>query len=191
LRAHLDAPLRFPELRARIAAREASLRAEVKRLRAVGALERRVLLGMPYTVEDRLTESGIALLGVADLLRSWLLSRPEQPAQLGTDEAKAAIKALSASWRSGIRRELTASPSSLGELSDALPENSYPSLARCLSAMKETRQVETLPRANGRKPYSLTAWGRQADTPLAAASAWELLHRPFGPPKGAGNSGST
>src|SRR5215475_14682866 len=73
LRAHLEGPLRLPDLRERIGgAAQTTLRGQVGNLRGIGALERHVLGGMPYTVENELTDVGKAVLAVADIVEAWL-----------------------------------------------------------------------------------------------------------------------
>lgn len=176
LRAHRQHPLRFNQLRERLGTgRETPLRREVGKLRAVGALERRVLPGMPYTVEDELTDAGRGLLDLAQAVDAWLVRRPKGSIPLGSDEGKAAIKALIGGWSSGILRELTASPCSLAELSNAIPEVSYPSLERRLSAMRDADLVEALPAKHGRKPYAICGWAREADAVLQTAGGWERV----------------
>jgi len=176
LRAHLAGPLSFPDLRAKVRARKASLRAEVPRLRAAACLERHVLKGMPYTVENELTERGRGLLAVAVEVEAWLANRPGGPAPLGSNAGKATVRALLGGWSSGILDELAAAPRSLTELSNAIPELSYPALARRLTAMKDTRQVEVRDAANRHKPYAITSWGSKVDAVLVAAHRWGLHH---------------
>lgn len=178
LRAHLDGPLRLPELRERIGgAAQTTLRGQVGNLRGIGALERHVRGGMPYAVENELTEAGKAVLEVAELVEGWLARAPQGAIPLGSESAKGALRSLIGGWGSTMLRALAARPLSLTELSSVIAEVSYPSLERRLAAMRAARQVEVLPGgAGGAKPYAVTTWTRQAIRPLVAAGRCECLH---------------
>jgi DNA-binding HxlR family transcriptional regulator len=178
LRAHLDGPLRLPDLRERIGgAAQTTLRGQVGNLRAIGALERHVRSGMPYTVENELTEAGRGVLGVAAIVEAWLAEAPQGSIPLGSEPAKGAIRALVGAWGSTMLRALAAQPLALTQLSSAIPDLSYPALERRLSAMRAARQVELRPEeGRGGKPYAATEWLRQAVAPLAAASRCECEH---------------
>lgn len=178
LRAHLDGPLRLPDLREHIGgAAQTTLRGQVGNLRSIGALERHVRSGMPYTVENELTETGHGILDVADKVEAWLSRAPQGPVAFGSEPAKGAIRALVAGWGSTILRALAARPLSLTELDSVIPEISYPSLERRLSAMRAARQVEVLTNDDGTaKPYTVTDWTRQAVVPLVAAGRCECEH---------------
>jgi DNA-binding HxlR family transcriptional regulator len=178
LRAHLDGPLRLPDLRERIGgAAQTTLRGQVGNLRAIGALERHVRSGMPYTVENELTDAGRGILGVADMVEAWLSRAPQGPIAFGSEPAKGAIRALVAGWGSTILRALASRPLSLTELDGVVPDLSYPALERRLSAMRAARQVEALPSsAGGAKPYAVTDWTRQAVGLLVAAGRCECEH---------------
>jgi DNA-binding HxlR family transcriptional regulator len=178
LRAHLDGPLRLPDLRERIGgAAQTTLRGQVGNLRAIGALERHVRSGMPYTVENELTDVGRSILDVAEVVEAWLERAPHGPILFGSEPAKGAIRSLIGGWSSTVLRALAASPLSLTELSTAIPEISYPSLERRISAMRAARQIEVLPSETGKsRPYGVTDWTRQAVGPLAAAARCECEH---------------
>ncbi len=178
LRAHLEGPLRLPDLRERIGgAAQTTLRGQVGNLRAIGALERHVRSGMPYTVENELTEVGKGVLGVAAVVEAWLAQAPQGPIALGSEPAKVAIRALIGAWGSTTLRALAAQPLSLTELSSAITDLSYPALERRLSAMRAARQIElSSDGGRGAKPYSVTEWTRQAVGPLAAAGRCECEH---------------
>jgi len=180
LRAHLDGPLRLPDLRERIGgAAQTTLRGQVGNLRAIGALERQVRSVMPYTVENELTDVGRGILAVADAVEAWLSRAPMGPIALGSEPAKGAIRALVAGWDSTVLRALSVRPLSLTELDSVIVDVSYPSLERRLSAMRAARQLELEPNAMGKsKPYSVTEWTRQAVGPLIAASRCERQHLP-------------
>ncbi len=178
LRSHLDGPLRLPDLRERIGgAAQTTLRGQVGNLRALGALERHVRSGMPYTVENELTEVGRGVLAVAASVEAWLSQAPLGPIPLGSEPAKGAIRALVGAWGSTMLRALAVRPLALTELSSAIPELSYPALERRLSAMRVARQVELKPDAGrGAKPYAVSEWTRQAVGPLVAAGRCECEH---------------
>jgi DNA-binding HxlR family transcriptional regulator len=177
LRAHLDGPLRLSDLHERIGgAAQATLRGQVGNLRGIGALERQVRRGMPYTVENELTDAGHGVLEVAEGVEAWLTRAPQGPIALGSEPAKGALRALVGGWGSTILRALAARPLSLTELDSVIPEISYPSLERRLSAMRAARQLEALPGQGGSRPYEVTEWTRQAVAPLAAAGRCECRH---------------
>lgn len=180
LRAHLDGPLRLPDLRERIGgAAQTTLRGQVGNLRGIGALERHVRGGMPYTVENELTDVGRGVLAVAEIVEAWLARAPQGPITLGSEPAKGAIRALIGGWGSTMLRALAARPLSLTELSSVIGDHSYPALERRLSAMRAARQVEVRPNGgSSAKPYAVTAWTRQAVGPLVAAGRCECEHLP-------------
>jgi DNA-binding HxlR family transcriptional regulator len=178
LRAHLDGPLRLPDLRERIGgAAQTTMRGQVGNLRGIGALERQVRGGMPYTVENELTEAGRGVLAVADIVEAWLARAPQGPIALGSEPAKGAIRSLIGAWGSTMLRALAARPLSLTELSSVISDLSYPALERRLSAMRAARQVEASPNGDrGAKPFAVTDWTRQAVGPLVAAGRCECEH---------------
>jgi DNA-binding HxlR family transcriptional regulator len=178
LRAHLEGPLRLPDLRERIGgAAQTTLRGQVGNLRSIGALERHVRSGMPYTVENELTEAGRGVLGVATVVETWLAEAPQGSIPLGSEPAKGAIRALVGAWGSTMLRALAAQPLALTELSNTISDLSYPALERRLSAMRAARQVELRSEeGRGGKPYAVTEWLRQAVAPLAAAGRCECEH---------------
>jgi DNA-binding HxlR family transcriptional regulator len=178
LRAHTDGPLRLPDLRERLGgAAQTTLRGQVGNLRGIGALERHVRAGMPYTVENELTEAGEEVLAVAETVEAWLSRAPQGPIALGSELAKGAIRALVGGWGSTMLRALAARPLSLTELSSVIGDHSYPALERRLSAMRAARQVEQRPSGGrGAKPYGVTDWTRQAVAPLVAAGRCECEH---------------
>lgn len=178
LHAHLDGPLRLPDLRESIGgAAQTTLRGQVGNLRGIGALERHVRSGMPYTVENELTDVGRGVLAVAEVVEGWLRRAPQGPIVLGSESAKGAIRALVGGWGSTILRALAARPLSLTELSSVINDHSYPALERRLSAMRAARQLEPRPGGDrGAKPYGVTEWTRQAVGPLVAAGRCECQY---------------
>ncbi len=177
LRAHTEGPLRFPELRERIGgAAQTTLRSQVGNLRELDALAKRERGGMPYTVENELTEVGRAVLLVADALEAWLERAPQGPISLGSEPAKAAIRALVGAWGSTMLRALAARPLSLTELDGLIADLSYPGIERRLAAMRAARQVEQAPGQGAGRPYAVTPWLRQAVAPISVAGRCECRH---------------
>jgi DNA-binding HxlR family transcriptional regulator len=132
---------------------------------------------MPYTVENELTDIGRGILDVAKVVEAWLSRSPQGPIAFGSEPAKGAIKSLVGGWDSTVLRALAARPLSLTELSGVIPDFSYPSLERRISAMRSTRQVEVLPSEAGKsRPYAVTTWTRQAVGPLVTAGRCECEH---------------
>lgn len=178
LRAHLEGPLRLPDLRERIGgAAQTTLRGQVGNLRGIGALEGCVRSGMPYTVENELTPVGLGVLSVAEVVEAWLALAPQGSIPLGSESAKGAIRALVGGWGSTMLRALAARPLSLTELSSVINDHSYPALERRLSAMRAARQLEPRPDGDrGSKPYGVTEWTRRAAAPIAAAGRCEYKY---------------
>lgn len=178
LRAHLDGPLRLPDLRERIGgAAQTTLRGQVNNLRGIGALERQARGGMPYAVENEITPAGRGVLEVAEVVEGWLQRAPQGPIALGSEPAKGAIRALVGAWGSAVLRALAARPLSLTELSGAITDLSYPALERRLSAMRAARLAAPIPDdRRGARPYGVTEWTREAVGPLVAAGRCECDH---------------
>ncbi len=177
LRAHVDGPLRLPELRERMGgAAQTTLRGHVGNLRGIGALERHVLSGMPYTVENELTDLGREVLAVAEVVEAWLAQAPQGSIALGSEPAKGALRALIGGWGSTMLRALAARPLSLTELASLIGGLSYPAVERRLSAMRAARQVERLGGSGNSTPYAVTDWVRQAIAPLAVAGRCECRY---------------
>ena len=155
---------------------QTTLRAQLKKLCALGAIERKRRNRFPGAIEHELTGAGRDLLSVAGVLGQWLQNAPEGPLLLASPEAKAAIKALVEGWSTAILRVLAARPLTLTELDGIITSLNYPSLERRLTAMKLAGQVEQV-RGNGRgTPYRVTEWTRQGVGPLVAAAHWERQH---------------
>ena len=167
------------DLGERVGAGQTALRRQVDNLRRLGALEHHVRSGLPYTVENELTDAGRCILAVAETVEAWLTRAPQGAIALGGESAKRAIRALVGGWSSTMLQALAAQPRSLTELSSAIDDLSYPALERRLSAMRAVGLVE--PRPNGRrgaKPFAVTEWMRQAVGPLVAAGRCECEHLP-------------
>jgi DNA-binding HxlR family transcriptional regulator len=158
---------------------QTTLRAQLKRLEEIGAIEKHRRDRFPGVLEYELTEVGNDLLFVLDVLDRWLVQAPEEPLALGGNAAKAAIKALAEGWSTTMLRALAAGPLSLTELSGVIGSLSYPSLERRLGAMRLASLVAAR-RGNGQgTPYAVTAWLRQGIAPLLAAARWERRNVPL------------
>jgi DNA-binding HxlR family transcriptional regulator len=161
---------------------QTTLRAQLKRLDQVKALEKRRRNRFPGVLEYELSAAGRELLFVADTIERWLGRAPEGPLQLGGNPAKAAIKALAEGWSTTMLRALAANPLSLTELDRVIASLSYPALERRLAALRLAGQVEARA-GNGRgTPYAVTGWAREGIGPLAAAARWERRHMPVDTP---------
>lgn len=180
LRALADGPKRQSELRrAAGLPAQTTLRAHLKGLEQSGAIAKRRRDVFPGTLDYELGKSGEDLLFVAAALGEWLERGAEGPLTLGSDTARAAIRALVEAWSASILRALAAKPLSLTELDRLIDGLNYPSLERRLGAMRLAGLVRAQP-ANGRAgtPYGVTEWLRRGITPLAAAIRWERRHIP-------------
>lgn len=154
-----------------------TMRSYLGSLEELGVVERRQEAGFPGSVSYALTSSGKGLLWVESIHRGWLQLAPNGPVQPATQAAKSAIKALIGGWSSGIVRALAARPFALTELSRLIPQISYPTLERRLSAMRRVGLAEARRNGSGRgTPYAATHWLRHAVGPLTASMEWEQRH---------------
>lgn len=154
---------------------QTTMRSHLRKLAELGVLERRRQDDFPGALAFELTAAGHELLGVADVLETWLALAPEGRLQLGDSAAKSAIKALIGGWSTTLVRALAAKPLTLTELARVISDLSYPSLERRLVAMRLAGQLEATPGSRGR-PYAVTEWLRRAVAPIVAATRWEGLH---------------
>jgi DNA-binding HxlR family transcriptional regulator len=178
LQAHQEGRLTLPDLQERFAgASKHTLRNRVVSLREFGAIARRPLKRMPYAVENELTDLGHEMLSVAERVEAWLVRSPHGALALGGEEARGAIGALIGGWESTILWVLAREPLPMTALSGMLPEISYPSIERRLSAMRTVRQVEAWEGRRGAKPHAVTKWTRQAVGPLLAAGRCEYRRK--------------
>lgn len=151
-----------------------TMRTYLRELTELGIVEREREAGFPGSVGFGLTPSGKTLLAVGGILQRWLDLAPDGPIALGTVAAKSATKALVDGWSVGIVRALAARPFTLTELHRLIPQLSYPSLERRLTAMRTIGQVEAKrDRGSRGTPYKATEWLRQGVAPLTAATSWE------------------
>lgn len=151
-----------------------TLRAYLRRLAEVEVLERRQEPGFPGSVSYAITPVGSKLLAVGGVLQRWLEQAPAGPIALGSPAAKSTTKALVDGWSAAIVRALAVRPLALTELHRLIPQISYPTLERKLTAMRLVGllQPETSGSSRG-TPYGVTRWLREAVPSLAAAVAWE------------------
>ncbi len=179
LRALADGPRQQAELRrAAGSPAQTTLRAQLKRLMEIGAIERQRLNRFPGVLEYELTATGKELLPVLDAVERWLARNPDGPLALGSGEAKAAIRALADGWSTKMLRALAAGPLSLTELDGVISSLSYPALERRLAAMRLAGLIAARP-GNGRgTPYEVTDLLRQGIAPLVAAARWERRNLP-------------
>lgn len=157
---------------------QTTLRAQLKRLVDVGAVEKRRRNRFPGVLEYELSAAGQELLLLAQALERWLALAPAGPLSLGEDAAKAAIKALAEGWSTTMLRALAAGPLSLTELDRVIAAHSYPSLERRLGALRLAGLVEARQSEGRGTPYGVSEWLRQGTAPLATAARWERRHLP-------------
>jgi DNA-binding HxlR family transcriptional regulator len=156
-----------------------TLRAYLRTLGEWGLLERKQEPDFPGAVSYQLTASGHDLVRTASVLQRWLKTAPQGPISLGTPAAKSTVKALVDGWDAAIVRAIAARPCTLTELARAIPQVSYPTLERRLTAMRRIGQAEARRNGDGRgNPYGATTWLSEAVAPLIAGAAWERRHAP-------------
>lgn len=176
LRALRDEPTALIDLRRAVGfPPESTLRAYTRSLTEEGVLERR-REGFPGAVTFALAPAGEELLAIADVLERWLNEAPEGPVPLGSSVAKTATRALIEGWSTKVVRALAARPLSLIELSRLIPDVTYPSLERRLTAMRLAGQIEVCPGANRGTNLQVSGWLRRSIAPLAVAVRWERRH---------------
>jgi DNA-binding HxlR family transcriptional regulator len=168
-------PMRLGELLPELGGPSPStLRTRLTELVDLGAVAKRGG-GMPYAVENELTDVGRDLLDAVDALAAWLSRAPQEPIPLGSVAARAATKALAQGWESTMLDAFAARPLSLTQLNGLIGQLSYPALERRLAALRATGLVE--PTSDGNRPlYRVSQWGREARDPIAAAARFERLH---------------
>jgi DNA-binding HxlR family transcriptional regulator len=152
-----------------------TLRVHLRLLSETGVFTKHQQNGFLGSFDYELTQTGRALLDVAEILEAWLKASPEGSLALGSVGAKGAIKALAEGWSSNMLRALAAGPLSLTELDGLITTVSYPSLERRLAAMRLAGQIEAKRDGGRSTPYTVTDWLRLAVAPLAVAARWERL----------------
>jgi len=160
---------------------ETTLRGHLTRLEEIGAVRRRMRPGGPQFVKNELTGVGIDLLVATRALEGWLSRAPHGPIELGTVQAKGAVKALLGGWDSTLLRALAARPLTLTQLDRLIGAFSYPALERRLAAMRSTG-LAVAGASQGGTPYTVTDWTRQGVGPILASVLFERLHFEDVPP---------
>lgn len=157
---------------------QSTMRLYMRTLSELGAIERMPRREFPTSVDYAITDTGRGLLEVGEVLEAWLRFSPEGALELGSTEARNAIKPLVEGWSTNIVRALAGRSLSLTELDRLIPRVSYPSLERRLTAMRLVGLVDGHRVEGGSTPYSATEWLRRAVTPLVAGVAWERRYLP-------------
>ena len=151
-----------------------TMRSYLRALVETGVLSRDREDGFPGGVTYAITPVGENLLRVGEVLQRWLGEAPEGPISLGSTASKSTTKALIDGWCGNLVRALAARPLTLTRLDRLLPQISYPTLERRLTAMRLVGLVEARRGGSSRgTPYSVTPWMCRAVPALAAAAAWE------------------
>lgn len=163
-------------------AAEATVRGAIGNLRDVGALEKRRSEHASNAVVTALTPAGEEMLAVLEALEHWLKQCPKGPIPIDDEHVKVAVKALAEGWNSTLMRALASNPLTLTELSDLIPDVSYPALERRIAWMRATGQISALPKEGRGTPYVPTAWLGRAISPIAVAARCERRHMHDAPP---------
>lgn len=168
-------PKPLPELRREVGHPPVTtMRSYLRKLVELGAIARHREDDFPGSVSYTITREGERLLAVGDILQNWLVASPEGSIDLGSTAAKSATKAFVDGWSASVVRALAARPLALTELDRFIPQVSYPTLERRLTAMRLVGLIEPCNEGNGRVTrYQVTPWLRTAVAPLTAAVGWE------------------
>lgn len=170
-------PIRLIDLRRECGSpAQTTLRAHLRELEALGAVDKHRHNRFPGALEYELGPPGVELLFVLEILERWLEQAPDGPLEFGARGAKAATKALVEGWSSTMLRALAACPLSLTELDGVISGLNYPSLERRLAAMRLAGQVIACENQGNGTPYRVTEWARRGIAPLSAAAQWERRH---------------
>jgi DNA-binding HxlR family transcriptional regulator len=159
---------------------QTTLRAQLKRLGEIGAIEKHRHNSFPGVLKYELTASGRELVFVASVLERWLEEAPDGPLPIGGNGARAAVKALAQGWSTTMLRALAARPLSLTELDGVITSLSYPSLERRLAALRLAGLIEAGRRTAAARgtPYAITRWLRRGVAPVVVAARWERRNLP-------------
>lgn len=177
LRELAEGPKRQAELRrAADLPAQTTLRAQLNRLAEIGAVEKRRRDRFPGVLEYDLTTAGRDLLRVAAVLERWLADAPDGALAIGSNAAKAPVRAFADAWSTAMLRALSAGPLSLTELDSVIGALSYPALERRLALMRVAGLVKARSGGGRSTPYAVTDWLRHGLAPLAAAIGWERDH---------------
>jgi DNA-binding HxlR family transcriptional regulator len=179
LRSLATGPKRQVELRRECGSPALStLRAHLKELERIGAIVKQRRNAFPGSLEYELAEPGRGLLFVMSILERWLRRTPDEALELGSDPARAVVKALVDGWSSTMIRALAGGPRSLTELDRLIGAYNYPSLERRLGAMRTVGLVAATDRGGSGTPYAVSDWLRGGVAPLIVASRWERRNLP-------------
>jgi DNA-binding HxlR family transcriptional regulator len=167
-------PLTAAELLGTLRASRATRFKRLRTLEELGLIVREKHSGWPPPTYCRLSDAGHSLLAVAEHFEAWLACRQRRVGS-GELERSRTIKALASGLGSTLVRWLAERPRSTTELEALTPrEISHHDIKRALHALSDVGLAEPLPRRKGRRhPYALTAKGREAAAPIAAALHWE------------------
>lgn len=171
-------PTSLPDLRRAIGHPPVTtMRSYMRRLVDLDIVKRHREDDFPGSVSYLITPRGQRLLAVGQAAQGWLRYSPEGSMELGTTAAKSAVKALVDGWSTGLVRALAARPLGLTELNRVIPQVSYPTLERRLSAMRQVGLIHPDDHSgNGRvSRCQVSPWMRQAVAPLTAAVGWECV----------------
>ncbi len=170
-----EGPIQLPDLRRTIGHPPVTtMRSYLRRLVELGLVKRHREDDFPGSVSYLITPRGQRLLAVGEVLQVWLRSAPEDEMELGSTASKSAVKALVDGWSTGLIRALAARPLGLTELNRVIPQVSYPTLERRLTAMRQVGLTAPEREANGRVTRcEVTPWLRRAVAPVTAAIGWE------------------
>ena len=179
-------PLLVPELQSRLSLSSRTAKfARLRELERFGLIVRTKEAGSPPLTRCMLSEAGWELLGVVRLLRQWSRDSPGGVAAMGELLGTLEAKALALGWNSRTIRWLAERPHSLTELvTRATPRATYHEVRKVRECMSEAGVIEPVANGGRATPYALTAWGRLAPRPLAAAIRWERAFLPGIPPSG-------
>ncbi|HEU4738062.1 MAG TPA: winged helix-turn-helix transcriptional regulator [Solirubrobacterales bacterium] len=168
-------PTALPDLRRAIGHPPVTtMRSYLRRLVELGLIRRHREDDFPGSVSYVITPRGERLLAVGEVVQVWLRSAPEGEMEIGSTASKSAIKALVDGWSTGLVRALAARPLGLTELNRVIPQVSYPTLERRLTAMRQVGLIEPERQGNGRVTRcEVTDWLRHAVAPLTAGVGWE------------------
>jgi DNA-binding HxlR family transcriptional regulator len=147
-------------------------------LEALSLISRNRQADVPPVAECRLTDSGVRLLPVADLLEAWLAGSPQGPLRLAHAYATTVIKTLAVAGGSTLLRCLAERPHSLHELAELVHGLSYRKLERTARNLVKTGLAERVAVRGRLSHYKVTPWARRAAGPLAAAIRWERYEIP-------------
>lgn len=173
-----EGPTSLPDLRRAIGHPPVTtMRSYMRRLVELNVVKRHREDDFPGSVSYLITPRGRRLLAVGRVAQSWLHYAPEGSIELGTTAAKSAVKAFVDGWSTGLVRALSARPLGLTELNRVIPQVSYPTLERRLTAMRQVGLIEPdSHNNNGRvSRCQVSPWMRQSVAPLSAAVGWECV----------------